>query len=606
MKKSFTPNFQTPPADLCKEELNKLASNGMRGQLKEHLRDLSTDDLVWESEQLAKSCGIYLEFNRAKTGEEKDWMYMIRISIPGGGPLTREQWMLIDELSDKYTRDTEGHPSIRLTNRQNIQFHWIKKAHVIEVIKRLAESGLNTLNGCGDNTRNVMGCPASRFSDIFNANAMAMKAGKYFQLPLEPFIEIFSIDPKYMRRPQESFQYGPQLLNRKFKIAFSTVHRDPQSGKIIPDNCVELLTNDMGIAPVVENGKVSCFQIYVGGGQGERNGKLAGAMLGQPLCRVSEAQLFPVLDAIVKVHMHWGDRQNRFWARLKYVIKKMGTDWYRDQVSAVVGFPLQRPDPHHDFGPRHMHFGWATQPSNGLLSFGAFIENGRLIDVSPNGKLKSMVKHLMQKYPIEFAITPNQDALFSNIPVAAKKDFEADLASFGFGKRNGKIYSTLRTLSGACVGRDTCRLTYTDSEKFEPFLIDELEKMGWSDMAESIGITGCERQCFRPATKTIGLIGSGMDRYQFKLMGSEEGRYQGVPVISSDGEKMYLKSVPREKVAVVIDTLFKFYKTSANAGERMGDFHNRIGMDAIINHLKSSPATADLMVKTMPTDCVLE
>ncbi len=606
MKKPFTPNFRTPASDLSKEEINKLNSNGTRGQLAQHLRDLSTPDLVWESEQLAKSHGIYLEFNRATTGEEKDWMYMIRISIPGGGPINRQQWMIFDELSEKYGKDTDGHPSIRLTTRQNIQFHWIKKPHVIELIKRLAESGLNSLNGCGDNTRNVMGCPLSRFSDIFNAHALAGKAGMYFQLPIDPFIEVFSIDPKYIRRPEESFQYGKNLLNRKFKIAFSAVHRDPQTGKIVPDNCVELLTHDLAIAPIVENEKVGRFQIYVGGGQGERNGKPSGAMLAQPLCRVSEAQLFPVMDAVVKVHMDWGDRQNRFWARLKYLVKKMGTDWYRDQVSSVVGFPLERPDPNHDFGARHLHFGWTTQPANGLLSYGAFIENGRVTDFSPNGKLKSLIRHLLQTYPLELMITPNQDALFTNIPVAAKKDFEADLARFGFGKRNGHAYSTLRTLSGACVGRDTCRLTYTDSEKFEPELIDQLEKMGWGDMTESIGITGCERQCFRPATKTIGLVGSGFDRYQFKLMGNEEARFQGQPVISSDGQQMYLKSVPREKVAMVIDALFKFYKSSSKNGEAMGNFHRRIGVDAIIQRLKEDPATAELMSKTMPTDNVLE
>ena len=146
-----------------------------------------------------------------------------------------------------------------------------------------------------------------------------------------------------------------------------------------------------------------------------------------------------------------------------------------------------------------MHFGWHKQPSNELWAYGAYIENGRLIDNSPNGKLKSMVRGVMDKYDIEMMITPNQDILFMNIPEELKEKFENDLKNYGYGLRNGKPYSKLRTLSGACVGRDTCRLTMTDSEKFEPELLDQLEKMGWSDMAESIGITGCERQCFRPA-----------------------------------------------------------------------------------------------------------
>ena len=142
-----------------------------------------------------------------------------------------------------------------------------------------------------------------------------------------------------------------------------------------------------------------------------------------------------------------------------------------------------------------------------------------------------MVRDCLNKYPVEFMITPNQDVLFTNIPKNSMKDFEAAVKSYGYGARNGKAYSSLALHSGACVGRDTCRLAYTDSEKFEPFLIDDLEKMGWGDMKESIGITGCERQCFRPATKTIGLVGSGVDRYQFKLFGDESSRHQGKPLI---------------------------------------------------------------------------
>ena len=211
-----------------------------------------------------------------------------------------------------------------------------------------------------------------------------------------------------------------------------------------------------------------------------------------------------VLDSVVQVHQEWGDRQNRFWARIKYVVQKKGIDCYRDQVSARLGHPLGKTRPDHDYGDRQLHLRWQNQPSNGLLAYGAYIENGRITDHSPNGKLKTMIREIMQKYDIELMVTPNQDILFMNIPREVKEEFEADLKSHGFGQRNGQPYSRLRLFSGACVGRDTCRLTYTDSEKLEPILIDELEQLGWGDMAESIGITGCERQCFRPATKSIG------------------------------------------------------------------------------------------------------
>ena len=133
-----------------------------------------------------------------------------------------------------------------------------------------------------------------------------------------------------------------------------------------------------------------------------------------------------------------------------------------------------------------------------------------------------------------------------------------------------------------------------------------MEQLGWGDLKESIGITGCERQCFRPATKTIGLVGSGVDRYQFKLFGDESARFQGKPLISSDGEEMYLRSVPREGVAVVIDALFKFYQKNRKTNEGLGAFHRRVGADGIIRHLQENEATKALMEKPAPTDCVLE
>ena len=68
--------------------------------------------------------------SRAKTGNEKDWMYMVRISIPGGGPITAKQWNILDSISDKYTMGPEkayphARPSLKITTRQNIQLHWV-------------------------------------------------------------------------------------------------------------------------------------------------------------------------------------------------------------------------------------------------------------------------------------------------------------------------------------------------------------------------------------------------------------------------------------------------------------------------------------------------
>jgi sulfite reductase (NADPH) hemoprotein beta-component len=204
----------------------------------------------------------------------------------------------------------------------------------------------------------------------------------------------------------------------------------------------------------------------------------------------------------------------------------------------------------------------------------------------------------MDNYPIILFTTPNQDLLLSNIPKDMREKFEGDMKRFGYGLRNGRSYSTLRLLSGACVGRDTCRLTYTDSEKFEPFLLDELE-VKWGRMSESIGITGCEKQCFRPATKTIGWVGTAFNMYQLKLMGTEDGRHQGRPLKDPNTGEIYLRMVKRQDVGMITDVLFEFYIANRTPDESkpggMGYFHSRTGMEAIISHLKENPRTAKLM-----------
>lgn len=605
-KKPFTPSLNTPADLYCKEERNKAAQQGLAGSsLYENFRDFKTADIAWESDMIAKSAGIHLEFDRAIKNAEKDWFYMIRMINPGGGALNRGQWRLLDDLSEKYSRNPYGLPTLRITTRQTFQFHWIQKEGVLAIVRTLAENGFHTLNACGDNVPNVTACPLSRFSPVFNATDWARRINAHFQLPLEPFLKIFAIDPNLIRTPKTSFAYGPNLLNRKFKIGIAGVHHDEQ-GRSIPDNCVEMRTHDLGVAPILHDGTVEEFQIYVGGGQAERNGKPSAAVLSRPLTRVNGKNLLETLDAVVRVHQRWGDRQNRHWSRLKYVIRAKGVEWYRAQVTAELGRTLALPVADHDCGARHLHHGWNPQPGTGHSAFGAFIENGRLCDDSPNGRLKSMVRDIMDNFDTTLSTTPNQDLLFADIPNNQRAAFEDRLSQYGYGTRDGRPYSVLRRHSGACVGLNSCRIAYTDAENLEPELLDDLERRGWGDLRESIGITGCEAQCFRPATKSIGLIGFGWNRYQVKLFGSESARHQGIPLVSADGRHMYLQSVEREKLADVIDALFQCHKQDGRPDEDLGAFHRRMGADAIIRHLKHHPLTAELMTKTYTTECLLD
>ena len=139
-------------------------------------------------------------------------------------------------------------------------------------------------------------------------------------------------------------------------------------------NCVELRTNDIGIAPVIKSdgsgsAKVEGFQVYVGGGQGQQSGKPTISALGEPFGLFTEENLMKGLDAIVRVHKEWGDRHNRHWARLKYLVTVKGIEWFREQVRNLDGvgsINFEPPIEDYDYGNIVLHLGWVKQPDNSI------------------------------------------------------------------------------------------------------------------------------------------------------------------------------------------------------------------------------------------------
>jgi sulfite reductase beta subunit-like hemoprotein len=89
-----------------------------------------------------------------------------------------------------------------------------------------------------------------------------------------------------------------------------------------------------------------------------------------------------------------------------------------------------------------------------------------------------------------------------------------------------------------------------------------------------------------------------------KLGGTEDARHQGTPLV--EGEKLYLRQVPREQVAGLIASLIDFWREQRSADESMGAFHRRVGHAAILARLRADPRTASLTLKTAPAPYVAE
>lgn len=528
-----------------------------------------------------------------KLSREKDWIYMIRVAIPGGGPISSEQWRILDDIANKYTVSDaytgKPQPSIKLTTRQDIQYHHVKKKDLVNAIKEIAESRFFTLNGCGDNVRNTIACPISAYSG-FDVNSISRKIAEYFRLPSQLYIQVFELDPNASRELEdrkESFEYSSNLLPRKFKIAIAGVIK--VNGKYVVDNCVEVRANDIGIVPLIENDRVNEYQIYVGGAMGENNSYPTFSALALPIGTVSEEELTRVLDSLVRIQQEWGDRKNRHWARFKYLVYKMGIKWIREKVKEYSGISLGSIK-HVDLGFKDLHLGWLRLGNK--LGYGVFVENGRLID-GRNGKVKSMIRYIADNYNVKFFITPNQHLIIAEIEEWQKEEFEKIFKEFGYGVRDGKPYSLLRVNSTACVGFPTCKLSFTDSERFLPSLIDELERRGYSNLPISIGISGCVAQCSRPATHPISWVGSGYEFYMLKIGGGKDNI--GEPLIDWDEGVIYLYQVPSKRLADVTEALLQLYIENRELGKDAGEVFRKLGSKKIIEYLKNHEKTKDLM-----------
>jgi sulfite reductase beta subunit-like hemoprotein len=601
--------------ELSKDELAKYKNELLGGErLKNELEDLSRPDVEKDLKINLKPNGIYIQFDRELIKKSvREWSFMVRDTVWGGGDISWEDWLQYSRLADLYSTADDGSSSIRLTTRQNFQFHRVSKKNLVPLIKSLIKIGKPSLNGCGDNTRNPVACPHK--SDIFNANELAQKIGKYFQLPLSEHYKVFG--EKYLHTEDKGFKYSEYGLPRKFKIGIGGYYDDEELKKEVRCNCGDILTNDLAIVPIIKNKKVNGYQIYIGGGLGQKNGKPTFPSLAGPLGILSsEEALMKGLDAIVTVQQQIGDRKNRHWARLKNIliskgleksehtfeavlldesifneVRNLGIEWFKEQLESL-GVCFLPPIPL-ELGKLNKHHGWKKQ-HDGNWSFGLWIQNGRISDTNPQGKIKSLIDELVSNIKPNVRIAPTQDILFTDIEESSKEIFDEILKKYNYGK-----YSKLRLNSEACVGLYTCPLAVAESEKYFDPLISELESLGYSDVeGVSIGISGCERHCSRNIRYGISLEGKGDSFYQLKLLlGRIEDDHLAQDLIFDN--KKYLKLIPRTEIPNVISVLVDNYTANKNPDEEeISIFHKRIGISNILDLLKNHDKTSALLEKT--------
>ncbi|GEL16863.1 nitrite/sulfite reductase [Pseudonocardia asaccharolytica] len=390
--------------------------------------------------------------------ELDDRYFMLRVRIDGGA-LSTEQLRAVGEISETYARDTAD-----VTDRQNIQYHWIRVEDVPAIWQHLEGVGLSTTEACGDTPRVVLGSPLPGVSAAERLDAT-------------PAIQ--AIRERYIGSPEFS------NLPRKFKTAISW-HQD-----------VAHEVNDVSFVGVVHPEHGPGFDVWVGGGL-STNPKIAqrlGAWV--PLDEVPE-----VWAGIVAVFRDYGYRRLRHRARIKFLVADWGAARFREVLEReYLGQPLiDGPAPDVPAGPVD-HIGVHKQvdgrnyvgvaPASGRVSGSTLIGLAKAVEAARSRRVR---------------LTPQQKIVVLDVADDQVGQLLDELAALGLSADP----SPWRRTTMACTGIEFCKLAIVETKERAIRLVGELERRLADlhpDVPVSIHLNGCPNACARTQTADIGLKG---------------------------------------------------------------------------------------------------
>lgn len=396
--------------------------------------------------------------------ELEDKYFMLRVRIDGGA-LTTEQLRVIAQISVDFARG-----SADLTDRQNIQLHWIRVEDIPEIWRRLEANGLSTTEACGDVPRVILGSPVAGIAKD----------------------EIIDPTP-LINELAERFIGDPELANlpRKFKTAI-TGH---------PSQDVVHEINDFALVGVVHPTLGIGYDLWVGGGLS------TSARLAERLgVFVSPEAAAEVWLGVTSIFRDYGYRRMRTKARLKFLMNDWGPEKFRSVLETeYLGCAL--PD-----GPA------APKPTSPGDHVGVHEQkDGRFyIGVAPTvgrvsgDKLLALAALIEEHGSARLRTTPHQKLVILDVPTDRVDSLVAGLEPLGLTAKP----SIFRRSTIACTGIEYCKLAIVETKATAATAIAELEKrladlVDSGDLVDPIAlhINGCPNSCARIQTADIGLKG---------------------------------------------------------------------------------------------------
>jgi sulfite reductase (ferredoxin) len=455
--------------------------------------------------------------------ELDDEYFMLRVRIDGG-QLTTRQLRVVGEVSTTYGRDTAD-----LTDRQNVQLHWIRIEDVPAIWERLEAVGLSTAEACGDTPRVILGSPVAGIAadEIIDGTPA-----------IEEIHRRFVGDPAFSNLP------------RKFKTAISgSPHQD-----------VWHEVNDVSFVGVVHPEHGPGFDVWVGGGL-STNPMVAQRLGGwAPVGEVAD-----VWAGIVGVFRDYGYRRLRTRARIKFLVADWGAERFREVLEQeylgrrLIDGPPPPPPPYE----RRDHVGVHPQ-RDGRFYVGVAPRVGRV-----SGTLLQQVADVAEAHGSQrVRTTAEQKLVVLDVPSGEVDGLVTDLQLLDLQASP----STFRRQTMACTGIEFCKLAIVETKARGATLVDELEKRLPSfDAPLAVHVNGCPNSCARFQVADIGLKGmvvDGGDGFQVHLGGSLGGT-------NSFGRKLRGLKVTADELPDYVERVVRRYDAQRLEGEAFATWVQR-------------------------------
>ncbi|GAA0802602.1 nitrite/sulfite reductase [Spirilliplanes yamanashiensis] len=388
--------------------------------------------------------------------ELEDEYFMLRVRVDGGR-LSLAQLRVIAQISQDFGRDTAD-----ITDRQNIQLHWIRVEDMPEIWRRLEDVGLFTTEACGDCPRVVLGSPVAGVAE--NEVLDATPA-------IDEILRRYVGDKRFSNLP------------RKFKTSIGWLADTPYEA------------NDIAFIGVEHPQHGPGFDLWVGGGL-STNPRLAERLgVWVPLDEIPD-----VWEGVVSIFRDYGYRRLRNRARLKFLLADWGVEKFREVLekeylgrALIDGPPPVLPDkPIDHIGPYRQVDGKYFVGASPVVGRSSGTALARLADV--------VEAHGSDRV----SLTPYQKLIVLDVEESKVDSLIEAMRGAGFDARP----SAWRRNTMACTGIEFCKLAIVETKARGEELVARLEqRLRDFDTDISIHINGCPNSCARTQTADIGLKG---------------------------------------------------------------------------------------------------